>query len=146
MLSPHVQCHSSARRWSADRARILAPVRLLTHTSGYIYSIWSEALTRYEQVTGMPDIATCKNAAFTAPLEFEPGTSGSSRSRARSSAASMPGSPEPARWTSTFWRTIMHAITGITGKVGGALARSLLAERVNPTFAASPNPQRFDTR
>ena len=46
---------------------------LLTHTSGYTYSIWSEALTRYEQVTGMPDIATCKNAAFAAPLEFEPG-------------------------------------------------------------------------
>src|SRR4030088_1795301 len=46
---------------------------LLTHTSGYSYSIWSEALTRYEKVTGMPDIATCKNAAFTAPLEFEPG-------------------------------------------------------------------------
>jgi methyl acetate hydrolase len=46
---------------------------LLTHTSGYTYSIWSEAITRYEQVTGMPDIATCQNAAFTAPLEFEPG-------------------------------------------------------------------------
>ncbi|MGR7993613.1 serine hydrolase domain-containing protein [Xanthobacter sp. ZOL 2024] len=46
---------------------------LLTHTSGYTYSIWSEALTRYEQKTGMPDIATCRNAAFAAPLEFEPG-------------------------------------------------------------------------
>jgi methyl acetate hydrolase len=46
---------------------------LLTHTSGYTYSIWSEAITRYEQVTGMPDIATCRNAAFSAPLEFEPG-------------------------------------------------------------------------
>ncbi|TIU40282.1 MAG: beta-lactamase family protein, partial [Mesorhizobium sp.] len=46
---------------------------LLTHTSGCTYSIWSEALTRYEKVTGMPDIATCRNAAFTAPLEFEPG-------------------------------------------------------------------------
>jgi CubicO group peptidase (beta-lactamase class C family) len=46
---------------------------LLTHTSGYTYSIWSEALTRYEQATGMPDIATCRNAAFTAPLEFDPG-------------------------------------------------------------------------
>jgi CubicO group peptidase (beta-lactamase class C family) len=46
---------------------------LLTHTSGYTYSIWSEALTRYEQVTGMPDIATCRNAAFSAPLEFDPG-------------------------------------------------------------------------
>src|ERR1700732_1906502 len=30
----------------------------------------------------------------------------------------------------TFWRTIMYAITGITGKVGGALARTLLAERL----------------
>ena len=46
---------------------------LLTHTSGYTYSIWSEALKRYEQATGMPDIATCRNAAFTAPLEFDPG-------------------------------------------------------------------------
>ncbi|MCA0012131.1 beta-lactamase family protein [Mesorhizobium sp. B292B1B] len=56
------------------RAKRAINVRhLLTHTSGYTYSIWSEALTRYEQVTGMPDIATCKNAAFTAPLEFEPG-------------------------------------------------------------------------
>jgi methyl acetate hydrolase len=59
---------------------ILRPARrpitvrhLLTHTSGYTYSIWSEAITRYEAATGMPDIATCKNAAFTAPLEFEPG-------------------------------------------------------------------------
>src|SRR6266851_3198437 len=53
--------------------------------------------------------------------------SGSSRSTASSSAASMPGSPEPARSTSTFWRTIMYAITG---KVGGAIVRSLLAERL----------------
>lgn len=53
--------------------RAITVRHLLTHTSGYTYSIWSEALTRYQQVTGMPDIATCKNAAFTAPLEFEPG-------------------------------------------------------------------------
>lgn len=46
---------------------------LLTHTSGYTYSIWSDALTRYENVTGMLDIATCKNGAFLAPLEFDPG-------------------------------------------------------------------------
>jgi CubicO group peptidase (beta-lactamase class C family) len=46
---------------------------LLTHTSGYSYAIWSEALTRYQKVTGLPDIATCKNAAFDAPLEFDPG-------------------------------------------------------------------------
>src|SRR3981189_184536 len=55
---------------------------------------------------------------------------GAARSTASSSAASMPGAPEPARSTSTFWRTIMYAITGITGKVGGAVARSLLAERL----------------
>jgi methyl acetate hydrolase len=46
---------------------------LLTHTSGYTYANWSEALTRYEQVTGLPDIATLGNAAFDAPLEFDPG-------------------------------------------------------------------------
>ncbi|MET1028120.1 MAG: serine hydrolase domain-containing protein [Dongiaceae bacterium] len=46
---------------------------LLTHTSGYTYSVWSEALTRYQKVTGTPDIASFKNAAFTQPLEFDPG-------------------------------------------------------------------------
>ncbi|MBZ9765344.1 beta-lactamase family protein [Mesorhizobium sp. CA6] len=66
--------------FAADGAPRLRPAKraikvrhLLTHTSGFTYSIWSEALSRYEQVTGMPDIATCKNAAFTAPLEFDPG-------------------------------------------------------------------------
>jgi CubicO group peptidase (beta-lactamase class C family) len=46
---------------------------LLTHTSGFTYSIWSDNLTRYEKVTGMPDIATSMNGAFAAPLEFDPG-------------------------------------------------------------------------
>jgi methyl acetate hydrolase len=46
---------------------------LLTHTSGYTYSSWIEAVTRYQQATGLPDIATCQNAAFGAPLEFDPG-------------------------------------------------------------------------
>jgi methyl acetate hydrolase len=66
--------------FDADGKPRLRPARgaikvrhLLTHTSGYTYSIWSDALTRYEQVTGMPDIATCQNAAFDAPLEFDPG-------------------------------------------------------------------------
>jgi methyl acetate hydrolase len=46
---------------------------LLTHTSGFTYSGWSDVLTQYEKFTGMPDIATCKNGAFAAPLEFDPG-------------------------------------------------------------------------
>lgn len=46
---------------------------LLTHTSGYTYSIWSDKLVQYQQATGMPDMGECKNAAFGAPLEFDPG-------------------------------------------------------------------------
>ncbi|HMG50167.1 MAG TPA: serine hydrolase domain-containing protein [Inquilinus sp.] len=66
--------------FDAEGKPILRPARrpitvrhLLTHTSGYTYSNWSEALTRYQAATGMPDIATCQNAAFAAPLEFDPG-------------------------------------------------------------------------
>jgi methyl acetate hydrolase len=46
---------------------------LLTHTAGFTYSIWSEPMTRYQKVTGTPDIGECKNAAFNVPLEFDPG-------------------------------------------------------------------------
>lgn len=46
---------------------------LLTHTSGFTYSVWSDKLSRYEKVTGMPDIGYSMNGAFAAPLEFEPG-------------------------------------------------------------------------
>jgi CubicO group peptidase (beta-lactamase class C family) len=46
---------------------------LLTHTAGFTYSLWSEPMTRYEKVTGTPFIGQCKNASFTAPLEFDPG-------------------------------------------------------------------------
>jgi methyl acetate hydrolase len=53
--------------------RAITVRHLLTHTSGYTYSVWSAPLTRYEKVTGMPDIATCRNGAFAAPLEFDPG-------------------------------------------------------------------------
>jgi CubicO group peptidase (beta-lactamase class C family) len=53
--------------------RPLTVRHLLTHTSGYTYANWSEALTRYERATGLPDIATLRNDAFNAPLEFDPG-------------------------------------------------------------------------
>ncbi len=46
---------------------------LLTHTSGLTYSIWSDEISQYEKVTGMPDIGYSMNGAFAAPLEFEPG-------------------------------------------------------------------------
>jgi methyl acetate hydrolase len=37
----------------AERA-ITVRRHLLTHTSGCTYSVWSENLTRYEKITGMP--------------------------------------------------------------------------------------------
>jgi CubicO group peptidase (beta-lactamase class C family) len=46
---------------------------LLTHTSGYTYSVWSDKLMQYEKATGMADVAYSMDAAFTAPLEFDPG-------------------------------------------------------------------------
>src|SRR6266567_8570065 len=46
---------------------------LLTHTAGFTYSIWSEPMTQFEKVTGTPFIGECKNAAFNAPLVFDPG-------------------------------------------------------------------------
>ena len=46
---------------------------LLTHTSGYTYSTWSDRLIAYQDATGIPDVVTCKNASFATPLEFDPG-------------------------------------------------------------------------
>ena len=46
---------------------------LLTHTSGFTYSNWSDGLSQYEKATGMPDIAESRNGAFASPLEFDPG-------------------------------------------------------------------------
>jgi CubicO group peptidase (beta-lactamase class C family) len=66
--------------FDADSKPRLPPARrtikirhLLTHTSGFTCSIWGNALSEFEKATGMPDIATCQNGAFAAPLEFEPG-------------------------------------------------------------------------
>ena len=46
---------------------------LLTHTSGFSYDIWSEAIGRYQEATGTPGIISCENAALTTPLLFDPG-------------------------------------------------------------------------
>jgi methyl acetate hydrolase len=46
---------------------------LLTHTAGYGYPVWSEALARYYEVMGLPSTGSCLNAALRAPLLFDPG-------------------------------------------------------------------------
>src|SRR5258708_1958614 len=46
---------------------------LLTHTSGFTYSNWSDRIPQYEKATGVVDIAESKNGAFESPLEFDPG-------------------------------------------------------------------------
>ena len=46
---------------------------LLTHTAGYGYPIWSEALARYYRVMGLPSTGSCEMAALRVPLLFDPG-------------------------------------------------------------------------
>lgn len=46
---------------------------LLTHTSGYTYSLWSKTLARYEEVTGTPIVFSGRKEALSVPLEFDPG-------------------------------------------------------------------------
>jgi len=45
---------------------------LLTHTSGFTYSNWSDCIPQYEKATGMPDIAESRNGAFASPLGIRP--------------------------------------------------------------------------
>ena len=64
---------------AAGKPRLRAPKRpitlkhLLTHTAGFGYDLWDPAIGEYEKVTGTPGIITCKNAALTTPLMFDPG-------------------------------------------------------------------------
>lgn len=46
---------------------------LLTHTSGYGYGMWSASLARYMEKYDLPGTASCRNAALTLPLLFDPG-------------------------------------------------------------------------
>jgi methyl acetate hydrolase len=46
---------------------------LLTHTAGFVYSIWDAPMGQYEKVTGIPFIGECKNESFAAPIMFDPG-------------------------------------------------------------------------
>ena len=48
---------------------------LLTHTAGFVYGMWNGDNARYIQKTGLPPLATCRNAALLRmPLASDPGT------------------------------------------------------------------------
>ncbi len=66
--------------FTPDGAARLRPARaavtlrtLLTHTAGYGYTIWSEALARYVALHQIPEIGSCRNAALALPLLHDPG-------------------------------------------------------------------------
>jgi methyl acetate hydrolase len=64
---------------ASDKPQLRAPKRpitlrhLQTHTAGFSYDMWNADIAKYEKVTGTPTIVTCKNAALTSPLVFDPG-------------------------------------------------------------------------
>jgi methyl acetate hydrolase len=47
---------------------------LITHTSGLGYWLWSDALVRWEQVTGTPNVMAGSKAIFGEPMLADPGT------------------------------------------------------------------------
>jgi methyl acetate hydrolase len=65
--------------FDGDTPRLRPPSRqatvrnLVTHTSGLGYWFWSEALVRWEKVTGIPNVVAGSRACLTAPLLADPG-------------------------------------------------------------------------
>jgi methyl acetate hydrolase len=47
--------------------------QLLTHMAGFSYEFWNADILRYQEVMGMPNIASGKIAALKTPLLFDPG-------------------------------------------------------------------------
>jgi len=46
---------------------------LLTHTAGFGYEYWSDAIQKFRKARQLPGIASCQSAALQAPLLFDPG-------------------------------------------------------------------------
>ncbi|WP_337024527.1 MULTISPECIES: serine hydrolase domain-containing protein [unclassified Pantoea] len=77
---PELSAPQVLEGFSAEGAPLLRPAKrpitvrhLLTHTSGYTYSLWSKTLARYEEITGTPIVFSGKKEALSIPLEFDPG-------------------------------------------------------------------------
>ena len=47
--------------------------QLLTHTAGFTYDLWDADTAQYVKAANLPRIISCKNAALTTPLAFDPG-------------------------------------------------------------------------
>jgi len=47
--------------------------QLLTHTAGFTYDLWDADTAQYVKFANLPGIISCKNAALTTPLAFDPG-------------------------------------------------------------------------
>lgn len=66
--------------WDGDTPRLRAPAtkatvkQLVTHTTGLGYWFFNDEITRWEQVTGTPNVLSGSNVIFTAPLVADPGT------------------------------------------------------------------------
>ena len=46
--------------------------QLLTHTAGFTYDLWDADTAQYVKAANLPGIISCKNAALTTPLAFDP--------------------------------------------------------------------------
>ena len=60
--------------WLRAPRRPVTLRHLLTHTAGFSYELWSTEIQRFQKARDVPGIVTCRNAALTTPLLFDPGT------------------------------------------------------------------------
>jgi CubicO group peptidase (beta-lactamase class C family) len=66
--------------WDASGQPVLRPPKtaitlrnLLTHSAGFVYDTWNPDMARYYKTMNLPRTGSGKNAAFRAPLAFDPG-------------------------------------------------------------------------